>query len=828
MRRKRLLLVFGVVVVLAIPAGIIWRLLATSDAVPITPEQPEVTASGPPPAVLDPPPQPDEQAARHAPEEPLRPDPPAASELARVLGRCVAAEAGAPLAGCTVRFRGRPGNSAEMAKHGPVDWDDPEPVVTGPDGQFEFAFVPPPPYQHSLDAQCEGRVPRTARWGAFQPGQVEDLGDIELCVGYGVEGQVMDTLGAPVAGIRVSLENLPLPIRGSFGANTSRGGISGEDGRFRISTPIPAGTWTLDAGRRGLKLVSPDCVTVREGRGAGPITVVMRGMPSISGVVVDETGAPVPGVSLHADLRRSARSGRMAAARTGNDGTFTMHAVDDALTPVRIKVYDPGPCEPPVEAGPEHEWGVSDVHIVLRRALSFELTVVEREGGAPVEEYAIVCHALPSTSSSETGPRLGDPHPDGRVTVDKVWHGPNLLQILPRDPTLAPSEPIEFDAVSAPLAPIRVELDRQRLVTVLVVTRDGDPVAGSTVDLYREGGSPWPDHLARADSDERGEARIAEPRDRTGLVLFLTGKRHLPLEVKDPRFPEDGEPLRLVVPTGGRLVGSVRIEGYAPGQLGVALERHGGPSMQGGLRGENRLADGGSFELEGVEPGGHDLYLTLSVHYRTRHGSSGHGMRLEPRLAQVLVEDSRTTEVELDASGFAPARLNGRVLLDGAPASDCRGVVVYLAECAHATRFGEFTPDPQGHFEALGLPPGDYRAGITVGDLKTTQGDPIVANETFFLSPGQILERTFSFERRLLRLRILEPDGKTPVANAEVRIESSGDHRTRRTDAEGRLALDPAPAHPVTIRHGDREGGPASIPSGEREAEVDVVLRERG
>ena len=825
MRRKRLPLVFGVLVVLAVLAGIIWRLLAASDADPITPEQPEVTASGPPPAVLDTPPQPVERAARHAPEEPLRPDPPAASELARVLGRCVAAEAGAPLAGCTVRFRGRPGNSAEMAKHGPVDWADPEPVVTGPDGRFEFAFLPPPPYQHGLDAQCEGRVPRTARWSAFRPGQIEDLADVELSMGYGVEGQVVDTLGAPVAGIRVSLRNLPLPIRDSFGANSSRDGRSGEDGRFRISTPIPAGTWSLDAGKRGMKLVSPDSVTVREGTGAEPITVIVRSMPSISGVVVDETGAPVPGVSLHADQRRS---GRLASARTGRDGTFEMHAVDDALTPVRIEVYDSGPCEPPVEAGPEHEWGTNDVHIVLRRALSFELTVVEREGGAPVEEYAVVCHALRSTSSLQSSPRLGDPHPDGRVTVDQVWHGPNRLEVLPRDPELAPSEPIEFDAISAPLPPIRVELERQRQVSVQVVTRDGDPVQGTTVDLYRESGSPWPERLESADTDERGEARLVEPPDRAGLSLFLTGERHLPLEVKDPRFPEGDEALRLVVRTGGRLIGSVRIEGYAPGQLGVTLQRLGGTGMQAGHRGEVRLADDGSFELESVEPGVHELYLVLGVHYRTRHGSSSRGMRLEPALGQAIVEDARTTEVVLDGRRFSPARLNGRVFLDGAPASDCRVFVEYLVELARAARFGEFTPDPQGHFEAPGLPPGDYRVGIMVGDLVAARGDPILSDESFPLSPGQVLERTFSFERRLLRLRILEPDGKTPVANAEVRVESSGDHRTRRTDAEGRLALDPAPAHPVTIRHGDREGGPASIPSGEREAEVDVVLRERG
>jgi hypothetical protein len=59
----------------------------------------------------------------------------------------------------------------------------------------------------------------------------------------------------------------------------------------------------------------------------------------------------------------------------------------------------------------EFEWGREGVEIALVRALSFELEVVELANGAPVEDYAVVCHGDDLTSSRQTQPRLGGKHP---------------------------------------------------------------------------------------------------------------------------------------------------------------------------------------------------------------------------------------------------------------------------------------------------------------------------------------------------------------------------------------------------------------------------------
>jgi len=132
------------------------------------------------------------------------------------------AETGKPIAGATAAFGGSPGNGGELARHGPVSWHDPEPGRTDAEGRFEIRFVPPPPFQHWLELRAEGRAPRTARWGSFHPGQVEDLGDLAFLRGYEVRGKVVDQSGAPVAATSVALKNLPLPIAPQMGANDVR------------------------------------------------------------------------------------------------------------------------------------------------------------------------------------------------------------------------------------------------------------------------------------------------------------------------------------------------------------------------------------------------------------------------------------------------------------------------------------------------------------------------------------------------------------------------------------------------------------------------------
>lgn len=728
-----------------------------------------------------------------------------------------------------------------MARHGEVHWSDPDPVITTGDGQFDISFVPPPPYQHFLDVRCADRAPRTARWGAFQPGQIEDLGDVALALGHAVEGRVVDASAAPVPGVFVSIEGLPLPVRGEMGANDSRVGKSDEAGNFRVDAPIPPGTWSIDAQARGVKLVSPDNVTVPDSGAMPPLTVVVRRMPSISGVVVDETGAGVGRVTLKAELRKSA--GRMASAHTQADGSFTIYAVDDALEPVRLTTLDAGPCEPMKEPTPPVPWGTTDVRIELVRALSFELTVVERKSGEPVEEFSVACFPDRSTSSRQRDDRLGGRHAGGKLTVDGVWHGPNRLTVHPNDPDLLANEPIAFDATAAPLAPIRVELERATKRFVRVVSAAHEPIAGSRVELVRIGSQPFdaaslvidvkhgarafggkdfrPHELVEASvTDEHGLATLRVPPVSAELGVRATGTHHVARALAPVHFSEDGSPLEIVVASGGRIAGKLGLQGYVPGTVFLEFVLEGSNGLFRPPRVEVR--SDGSFETPSLEPGVWLLYLSIDHEFQGGGGS----LRLEPELARVPVAEDESARVDLDGRSFAAAEVAGTILIDETPLPAFRAFLMWKTS-HQMERFGPYVPDAQGRFEAKGLPPGTWNAGIFVGDFKASDGDRIGSGEWFTLSPAQNLRRDFVFERHHLVLRVLQADGVTPLASVEVQVRQTLTFEVvrRTTDPQGRLVLDPAPAGEFRLFAAGLQTDALRMPEDRKEAELDAVLR---
>ncbi|MBI5433484.1 MAG: carboxypeptidase regulatory-like domain-containing protein [Planctomycetes bacterium] len=840
--RTRVRLLLALLIALVVAGGWFWLRptpIESAASVPVAAQteraSPELAAPAAPAAPIVAPVR--ETVAEPEATPTTKPEP----KLARVRGRCVAKESGAPLAGCTVAFDGMPGNSEAMERYGEVDWTDPEPIVTGADGRFEIAFDPPPPFQHGLDVQAPGRVPRTARWHAFEPGQVEDLGDVELALGYRVEGHVVDTEGTPIEGVYAALNDMPLPLRSDMAANDSRGGETDGTGFFRIDVPIPAGTWPFDLHAEGYKLVSPDTVTVVEGAGAAPVNVIARSMPSISGVVVDETGAAIARVYVRVVMHRS---GRMASDWTDRDGRFTIHAVDDALEPARLEIDHAEGFEPSAEPTPAYAWGTTDVRIELRRARSFELVVVERASGTPVEEYTVTCERVRQNGwSSSDKLTFGGKHPDGRMTVEGVARGTNRLAVQPKDPLLAASKPQLLEIGDEAIAAVRVELTRLELRGVRVVDAAKRPIAGSKVELVLLGSDTFdadswlidarPGHgsfsgnlddmhqiVGDAESDARGLARLPFPGSEAKLGLRVTGAAHPMTIVAEARVPTDGSPLEVIVAPGGKLAGRLRVAGYAAGEFGVEFELVGSRSNGPAARAEVG-ADGG-FASESLLPGDYELFLSLEHRLKSEHGSSGSRLRLEPALATATVADGKTTEVDVDGSALDAGEVRGTVLLNGAASGDCRVRLV-----RDSMRFGQFVPDAQGRFVASALPPGTWRAELIVGDYKTTDGDVIGSEESFELAPGATVTRDFAFTRRRVTLLVIGADGVTPLANTELELISVKDQSFtgHRTDAQGRLVLDPAPTGEIRLQAGTLRCLPLTLPDLPTEVRVELQGR---
>ena len=829
-------LMAGGAVVLAATAALWW---ATADA-PSTPIAKTAAPSASPPAAATAAIAPPIAPQRAEVTVPAAPDP----ALAQVRGRCVD-ELGAPLAGCTARLSAwwRDNNPPP----GTAPWPDPALIVTGADGRFDFAFPAPSHLQFAFSVHADGRVPRSGRWATIAPAQVIELGDIRLAPGFEVRGRVVDEEGAPVPQVTVRISDLPLPIQAGQNASSTSSGTSRSDGSFVLDAPVPPGSYPLAIQRTGMRLGTPDHMTIGE-RGADPLLVTVRRMPSIRGMVVDDLGQPVRGVSLHAERNQS---GLSSSSTTDKDGAFTLYAVDAEPQPAQLEIDDPGPCEASWHDRRLWAWGTRDLRIELRRALTVELSVVEMPGGRPVTDFAVSCHPeAKAGSSSFRELRLAGEHPGGRVTVDRVWRGRNSLRVLPRDPALRASARVVFEASDVGVAPLRVEVERLQPATVRVTTGDGRAVEGAAVEVVAKGSEAFDDKaqavdprsgnepysnrpgyrphecLAAAVTGADGRARVRCAPGDSELAVRVRSERH-PTTIVDAAVFASGQDLVVVVPEAGGITGTVLLQGLDPERV-VVKARSVGEASPVLPRELGKLQQDGRFALHGLTPGRYRLQLKYEVVFRTLFLNRCTPV-LDVQVNEVTVEAGRDTEVRIDATAVAPATVRGRVLLDGEPPAAAR---VFLASVADdEVRHGWYIPTADGSFEATGLLPGSYRAGLVLGDFTTGPGDVITLEETFAVAAGEQVQRLFAFARRRLVLTVVQADGKTPVVGVQCTFHSpttAGEPRPRVTDQDGKVVVDPMPRGELWVwviaPRVERAFGPFEIPPGKTEQAVTLTL----
>lgn len=670
--------------------------------------------------------------------EPTGPSP----KEAVVRGRCVADESGAPLAECVVKLDGSSGNDAAMALHGPVTWTDPAPVTTLADGRFEIRFEPPPPYQYGLNMACPGRVPRTARWSAFQPGQVEDLGDVRFARGAIVRGLVVDTGGNPVRDVGVLIARLPLPTAADMAANDTRVGWSDASGRFEIEVPIPPGTWPLDVQARGYALVEPHEATVDDVAHAVELRVIVASQRYLAGVVVDENGRPVSRVYLKT---KTERHGKMEASWTRDDGRFRIFARDDAPETVQLASLDPGPCEP-LDDDRYFAWGTTDIRLVMKRALALELTVVESGSGVPVEDFAVKCHPPHARSSRETDVRLGGHHPDGKLIVDKIRRGSNVLRVIPKDLDLPLSDAVSFEASDHLVAPMRVELRRMTPLDVRVIATAGEPIVGSRLELVQRrserldlsalvddprsnemisSSSPVPLLLSSATTDADGRAVLHGPAGASGLAIRALGPGHVPVLRDRITLPNPGSSVVIEVERSGSVRG--KLTGEAPRAYRARLTLSPSPTPEFELRPMGSpVAPDGSFVFASVPPGEYQVRLAIETGVHDDRGSGYSGWtELLPPLDMMHIESGRETRAELDASAFDPGSLEAHLGADSELLKGSRvtlhgrgghGVTDGVADSFERTSewtLGFFVPSPAGILAVDRLPPGEYAISLS-------------------------------------------------------------------------------------------------------------------
>ncbi|MBK8979185.1 MAG: carboxypeptidase regulatory-like domain-containing protein [Planctomycetes bacterium] len=770
-----------------------------------------------------------------------------ARQPALVVGRCVDA-GGQGLSGCTVRIESpfdrllRESTGGERVAGSVI-------ATTAADGRFELrvppvAELPEPAPRLELGIERDGHVDVRGEVADPTPGSRTDLGEIEIPRGVRLRARVTDPDGQPVAGATVEVE-IPAPrVEGpSNWFWIARSGTTATDGRLVLDGDpwLPSGPARVSVGP-AWELASQRRILLPGDRDPCELDLVLRPRAPgdrIDGVVLDRDGRPVARAVVFAvGTDGGPLPGGPGPELVVADGRFRLFrtATDE---PVRLLVDDAPGCAP-LRTEPI-AWGHHGVELRLEPETVLELSV-RGEDGTPIEDYAVASawSVLPRRAPFRHPPRPdSDPSRVGGFGAGGVA----TVSVLPAGESWGPSRPTEVQLPTRPgVVSVAVVVPRLRPFDAEIVTPEGSPVAGSTVELVELDHRPLApdrrlDELATlrrraartgrdpaaafvwssAVTDATGRARLSGPRVLGPLGLRVTGDHHQPLVREDLGLPVAGRSVRVKVLPAGRLVGRLRpVDALAafrttPQRVwpfpfpGLSIELR--PAETGDSRARTRevrvAAADGSFASSGLAAGAWDLHLRWG---RTLLGSSCAWESDPAPLARVVVGQGETTEVEVDVRPGLPAVLRCAVRLGGQPVghAELRLVAVYPGGRATLVEPSSTLLDAEGRFVVGSLDTGRYLVLVRPFD-----GDEDVwlpATRFVDVRRGEERDETVEVAAVEVRLQCRDASG-APAAGRWLVAWHREQHRgwIRRLDDDGRATLRDVGAGHLELRAMDRE-----------------------
>ncbi|NVJ20760.1 carboxypeptidase regulatory-like domain-containing protein [Myxococcus sp. AM011] len=494
---------------------------------------------------------------------------------------------------------------------------------------------------HSLVASAEGFV--TTRVEVEAPAQGLRL---VLRAGGQVTGTVVSASGEPLWEVDLSLK--------ADGTQTdSPSDTSDEQGRFGFRTVEP-GRYTLTAAFDiGGPHRASQVVEVRPGE---PSTVTLRmdtGL-TVSGIVVDEAGQPLPDAEVkalsqrdtYAALEKQERGIRVdeSVASTDASGRFTVaHLLPGKSL---VSVEKPGYVlrgDTGEEGAPREKVvtaGATDVRLVLRYQGGLRGRL-RRPDGTPITRFTV----NDTSFQDEDGAfRLPIEEPGVMwLTLDAPGHTRTVREVQ-----VEPGQDVD-------LGDLVLEAGRRVRGRVVDATTSA-PIAKArvTVRLTRParvagsegGGVP---ELASAQTDASGVFEL-EPVESGPLSLDVAHSSYLPVQ---QQLGSGDAPLELRLSSGARLEGTVKDRDGRPanGVLRVMpmgeQERH----STGLLRVKE-----GAFEVGGLEPGEYAIKVTTQYDLLGNPWSETHSSRYVPRRVTLAPDERRVLQFQ-EKEGRATLRL---------------------------------------------------------------------------------------------------------------------------------------------------------------------------
>ena len=410
-------------------------------------------------------------------------------------------------------------------------------VVTGSDGVFRFVgsmhvfherckvrmFANHPTHQISPDIVVQPR-----------PGKEITGVDLKYEEGATVSGRVSDANGSPLGGALVAFWDAQ-PNRE---IDRNKDVITQSDGTYSIA--LKPGAYGCRANKEGYRHLQRDePLALEAGQTAEGIDFSLEsGEEAFEGWASEEDGTPVPDYEIHLGYRGHGFMNGISMTTTDQAGRFRfaiedenrIHHVDEFC------VFSSTSEEYERSRISLHEWGASDIHVVLKRRDEGYANIggsVRDRNGDPVTNYQ-----LRLVPSSREIVRLWQRYdwrtiesPDGAFHFERlvVSAAPYVLVAKTDESTLAVSEAISLvkDEVRENIV---IVLPRSFTVLGRIVDPQGHPLARAMVELKREiDGMPqrqYQDLFPRTLTDEHGGFRL-DGIPSTGAELSVTKREEL-------------------------------------------------------------------------------------------------------------------------------------------------------------------------------------------------------------------------------------------------------------------------------------------------------------
>jgi protocatechuate 3,4-dioxygenase beta subunit len=539
---------------------------------------------------------------------------------------------GVAVSGRVIDDRGKPVASARVTTSGVFDLPAGlDPVVTDAKGRFAFAALAAG--THTLVATDGEHAP--ARSG---PLTVEDrpIDNVEIVMqtGGAIAGTVVDQEGAPVAfaTIRASGDGQQAWQAGARQVTSDHAGAFELRGLPRAKLKLRAES---DAAASAIAVV--DLEAQQDQR---DLRLVLDVTGTIAGIVVDETGQPLPEVQVNAfpDILGGASADAvvlagMSSATSDGGGRFVIRGLPDGEYRVRAArssgrgQYDWG------QGGVSAKTGDKDVKITLAAPGSLVGKLVVEGTNAPPGLASVQLGSQPPTAAAKDGSFSLDDLAPG--TYDLHVRGPEFTVFTKRDVVIATGKPTDVGTLT---------LLRGRKLTGRVVDGAGRPVPGAKIKsgdmLYSLQGADEQmetfeemSGIRSAMSDQDGRfTLIGIAKKSTSLMAdHPTRGRSNALEIH--AGTDDPPPITLALRGYGSIAGTVTSQGKpVAGASVTATPKGGGAQVQ-----IAQSAHDGSFKLTKIAEG----TTVVSVMQQSM-------MSLKSTSTEVQVTANKQTTVKID------------------------------------------------------------------------------------------------------------------------------------------------------------------------------------